>query len=568
MNIAPMNIASDFVRLSPLSRWHLLIALVASLLLAPALHAIAQDAEPPAATQEAPTASDPSATTELDVEAEMQADDEVHHGNNVIMRFNRDTTIAAGETVDAVVTVSGSSTSAGHVREAIVSVFGNTHVTGPVDEDAVALFGNVYVNSPVRGDVVAFLGDVTLGPDARVDGDVVVVSGDLHRDSAAIVSGDVQQMGFPLQMANFEWMRPWVKHCLLLARPLAIEPGLGWAWTLAFGFLALYVVLALVFTGSVEACARTLEERPGRTLIASLLTLVLTPVLMLVLAITIVGFAVIPFLWIALFIAGLSGKTVILAVLGRRVTRFTGMAGLNNIAIAVIVGGLIVLALYLVPILGFILFKLIGILGLGAIVYTMLLQAQSRREAALAATAAANPMPPPAAPGFTGAAPTATSPDAAAADGSTASSASAFAPGAHSTAPAAVSPPPDASLPRAGFWIRMGALLIDVILIGFALAVLKSDGVFLLVLAIYGAVMWKLKGTTVGGVICHLKVVRVDSREVDWSTAAIRALGCFLSLALLGLGFIWIALDPNRQAWHDKIAGTVVVRVPQGVPLV
>ena len=106
------------------------------------------------------------------------------------------------------------------------------------------------------------------------------------------------------------------------------------------------------------------------------------------------------------------------------------------------------------------------------------------------------------------------------------------------------------------------------ILIGFALAVLKSDGVFLLVLAIYGAVMWKLKGTTVGGVICHLKVVRVDSREVDWSTAAIRALGCFLSLALLGLGFIWIALDPNRQAWHDKIAGTVVVRVPQGVPLV
>ena len=43
-----------------------------------------------------------------------------------------------------------------------------------------------------------------------------------------------------------------------------------------------------------------------------------------------------------------------------------------------------------------------------------------------------------------------------------------------------------------------------------------------------------------------------------------RALGCFLSLAVVGLGFIWIAFDGAHQAWHDKIAGTVVVRVPKG----
>ena len=114
----------------------------------------------------------------------------------------------------------------------------------------------------------------------------------------------------------------------------------------------------------------------------------------------------------------------------------------------------------------------------------------------------------------------------------------------------------------------MAAILIDIVLIGVALSLVNSDDVFLLILAIYGAVMWKIKGTTVGGVVCHLKVVRADGREIDWSTAVIRALSCFLSLAVAGLGFLWIAFDPNRQAWHDKIAGTVVVRVPQGVPLV
>ena len=129
--------------------------------------------------------------------------------------------------------------------------------------------------------------------------------------------------------------------------------------------------------------------------------------------------------------------------------------------------------------------------------------------------------------------------------------------------------PVTAALPRAGFWVRMGALLLDVLLVGFATSVLHPlFHLHLLVLAIYGAVMWKLRGTTIGGIVFDLRVVRLDGRPMDWETAIIRALSCFLSLAVAGLGFFWIAFDDAHQAWHDKIAGTVVVRVPKGVPLV
>jgi hypothetical protein len=457
-----MNIAADYFDRSLLARsWHWVAVALVSLMLAPALPAIGQDAEQPAPTQETPAATEPSATPDLEVEADTQStddddDDYDRHHHNVIMRFNRDTTVDAQQTVDAVVTISGSSTTAGHVREAVVSIFGNTHVTGPVDEDAVALFGNVYVNSPVGGDVFALFGDVELGPEARVNGEVHVISGELRRDPAARVHGDIQEVTLPLDFGRFEWLRPWIKHCLLLGRPLAIEPGLGWAWTLALGFLALYVVLALMFSGPVENCVKTLEERPGRTLIASVLTLVLTPILSLILAITVVGFAIIPFLWIGLFVAGLFGKTVILAALGRRVTRLTGSSGLNDVAIAVAVGGVIVLALYLIPVLGFIAFKVIGILGLGVIVYTTLLAAQARRESALAAAAATGPVPP-------SASSTSTSTDAPAFTASASTAQEAAASATPSVTPA---PPPDLSLPRAGFWIRMGALLIDMVLIG------------------------------------------------------------------------------------------------------
>jgi uncharacterized RDD family membrane protein YckC len=138
-------------------------------------------------------------------------------------------------------------------------------------------------------------------------------------------------------------------------------------------------------------------------------------------------------------------------------------------------------------------------------------------------------------------------------------------------AAASASPQITAAMPRAGFWVRMGALFLDILLVGFATSLLHSFGsshmwgdFHIVVLAIYGAVMWKLRGTTVGGIVFDLHVVRLDGRPLDWETAIVRALGCFLSLAVVFLGFIWIAFDDNHQAWHDKIAGTVVVRAKRG----
>jgi uncharacterized RDD family membrane protein YckC len=32
---------------------------------------------------------------------------------------------------------------------------------------------------------------------------------------------------------------------------------------------------------------------------------------------------------------------------------------------------------------------------------------------------------------------------------------------------------------------------------------------------------------------------------------------------VVGLGFLWVMHDPQRQAWHDKVAGTYVVKVPR-----
>ena len=65
-----------------------------------------------------------------------------------------------------------------------------------------------------------------------------------------------------------------------------------------------------------------------------------------------------------------------------------------------------------------------------------------------------------------------------------------------------------------------------------------------------------------------LKVVRMDEQPVTFAVALVRALAAAFSMVVFFLGFLWIAWDAERQAWHDKIAGTVVLKLPRGTPLV
>jgi uncharacterized RDD family membrane protein YckC len=126
-------------------------------------------------------------------------------------------------------------------------------------------------------------------------------------------------------------------------------------------------------------------------------------------------------------------------------------------------------------------------------------------------------------------------------------------------------------LPRAAFVDRLAAFALDMILIAITLGVLdlhqnEERAFFLLALA-YHVTFWTFKGTTLGGIICQLRLVRVDGGRVGFPDALVRGLTGIFSLAVFGLGFLWILRDPDRQAWHDRVAGTYVVKVPRSWPI-
>lgn len=498
----------------------------------------------------------------------------------VIFRLKSDIHVPAGQSADNVVAIFGNIVVDGEVHDETVAVFGDITVNGRTNSETVAVMGDLNVEGRVNGDAIAVMGRLNLGPRGTVDGDSVVVGGTLDIVPGGVIDGETVHVELPAGLVSFaRGLRVWFYECLFLGRPLAFNAQLMWAWSLAAGFLVFYLLLVLMFGGPMTTCAETLEKRPGMTVVASVLTALFVPILTVLLSFLAVG-VLVPIL---MFIVGLFGKAAFLLWMGRRVLR--PERGYPPFAAAA-VGGVILTLTYTVPILGFVMMKVSGLLGTGMIVYAILFAMQSERNSRPTAAAAM-----PAGAGASGAATTMASVPTSAADPATGVASSVEpTPLAEEpppipsepppVPPAAAVPPPAAApksataglqfslLPRAGFWIRLAACLLDVVLVGVILGVVGFGDYFVPWFALYSVVLWALKGTTIGGVVCGLKIVRLDDRNVDWSVAVVRGLGAFLSFVVLGLGFIWVAFDEDCQSWHDKIAGTTIVRVPKGVSLI
>jgi uncharacterized RDD family membrane protein YckC len=83
----------------------------------------------------------------------------------------------------------------------------------------------------------------------------------------------------------------------------------------------------------------------------------------------------------------------------------------------------------------------------------------------------------------------------------------------------------------------------------------------------YHVAFWAWRGTTLGGIICSVRVIRTHGADVRFPDAVVRGLASVFSLAAAGIGCLWMLQDPESQMWHDKIAGTLVVKVPRELVL-
>ena len=132
----------------------------------------------------------------------------------------------------------------------------------------------------------------------------------------------------------------------------------------------------------------------------------------------------------------------------------------------------------------------------------------------------------------------------------------------------------------AGFWVRVGASLIDTILMMVIIVPVlsmiygkgywTSEAIFLgvwdllfnyILPAIVVIIFWIVKSATPGKLLLDIAIVDVETGGKPSNGQLIgRYFAYYVSLLPLMLGFIWVGFDKRKQGWHDKIAGTLVVK--------
>ncbi|HET9865375.1 MAG TPA: RDD family protein, partial [Steroidobacteraceae bacterium] len=106
------------------------------------------------------------------------------------------------------------------------------------------------------------------------------------------------------------------------------------------------------------------------------------------------------------------------------------------------------------------------------------------------------------------------------------------------------------------FWRQIGLVESDAMFAGTADVLLNY-----VLPAIAIILFWIARAATPGKMALSMKIVDADTLGPMSKGQAIgRYLSYYLSMFGLMLGFLWVAFDPRKQGWHDKLAGTVVIR--------
>jgi len=140
--------------------------------------------------------------------------------------------------------------------------------------------------------------------------------------------------------------------------------------------------------------------------------------------------------------------------------------------------------------------------------------------------------------------------------------------------------PPEATVIRAGFFRRFTAFAIDWLTLSIIadivrftyrvgsgtdpgmghldVAIVLSSVLFIL----YFTLLTGEGGQTLGKMLLGIKVLGSNGAPIGYGRAFLRAMGYFISVFFMTfLGFLWALWDKKNQTWHDKIAGTEVIRI-------
>lgn len=225
-------------------------------------------------------------------------------------------------------------------------------------DDAVAVGGDVYIDGIVDGDAVAVGGSVHLGEEAVVHGDAVTVGGRVEQTEGSIIYGTTVDVSSIVLEDIFD--------------EIDFKPDFhGIPWGLRFiptiGLIALALLLSVIMPKELNKVSTIVKNEPVIMFLYGMLGIILIIPLALMLAISIVGIALIPIEILAVFLACLIGYIAVAVLIGKKILRAMNNDE-PNVIISALLGILLLWLVGLIPFFGGLVKGIACITGFGGVI--------------------------------------------------------------------------------------------------------------------------------------------------------------------------------------------------------
>jgi hypothetical protein len=244
-------------------------------------------------------------------------------------------------------------------NRSIIKIGSDVHIENDMRvENAVSIGGSVYVEGIVEGDAVAVGGTIHLGEEAIIHGDAVTIGGTIDKAEGAMIYGTIVDVG-TFDFENIFDGKHFFSGHRGIPKFFMIIPLIG--------LFALVLLLSILIPTELSTVASNIKNEPIVMFLWGVLGIILIVPLAIMLAVSIIGIALIPLEILAVFLASLIGYIAVAIIIGKKLLK-----ALNNdipsIILSAILGVLILWLVGLIPIFGSIVKVIAWILGFGAVI--------------------------------------------------------------------------------------------------------------------------------------------------------------------------------------------------------
>ena len=297
--------------------------------------------------------------------------------------FGSNFELGKGETLDGDLVVFGGNVSLAEdstVNGSVAVIGGNASVDkgATIDGDVAMIGGNMQLDGTVNGDMAMVGGSASLGKTALVDGDVTTMGGNLERAEGAQITGDVVKEGpAPTITIPARPQSPNTPAVPLLPSfdRFNFDPLSGFLGVVgqALGVAVIALLASLFLQPQMERVSSATLSQPLIAGSFGLLTVALAPLVLLILAITIILSPVALLGLVMIALAWLFGVIALGQEVGERFTKAINQtlsapltAGAGSFLLMLVVG-----VLGLIPCLGWLAPFLLGLVAVGSVALTL-----------------------------------------------------------------------------------------------------------------------------------------------------------------------------------------------------